>query len=208
MSSHTLIISKDENSTTSLNNLFPCSTTPMTSVISFAQIFSCILNHAHITLSGAWWTVRSIWLYFFQSCLQIFIHVRSHLRLLFPRLNNPSSQPLLVCQTLQSLHQFHDLTLDSFQYVHVALIQGSLELDPALQMCLNMAEERRKITSLDLMVVLSLMQPKMLLTTFVTGYISGSCSVCCLPEPPGPFLQICFPAGQSPTYTRALGYFS
>lgn len=96
MSSHIYAISKDDDSTAPLNNLFPCSTTPMTKV-SF---------------------------------------------LLFEnRLNNPISQPLLTCQTLQPLHQLHGLSLDSFQYVHVVLVQGSPEPDRALQRSLTRAEE-------------------------------------------------------------------
>lgn len=43
---------------------------------------------------------------------------------------------------------------------------GSPELDPALQMCLTRAEQRARITSLNLLVMPHLMQPRMLVTIF------------------------------------------
>jgi len=52
------------------------------------------------------------------------------------------------------------------QYVDVFLVLGSPELDTALQMCLTSGKQRRRITSIDLLVVFFLMQLSMLLAFF------------------------------------------
>jgi len=54
--------------------------------------------------------------------------------LLFSVLNSPSSQPFLMGEMLQSLRHLCGFLLDSLQCVHVALVPGSPELDPGLQM--------------------------------------------------------------------------
>lgn len=52
----------------------------------------------------------------------------------FFMLNNPSFQPLLVCQMLQSFNHLHGPLLDLLWYAHVSCIQRSPEPDTALQM--------------------------------------------------------------------------
>ena len=103
------------------------------------HLIPCLFTEHHWEASGC----------LFHSCLQVFIHARSHLSLLFSRLNNPSSQPLFVCQTPQSLHQLHSLSLGCFQHIHIALIQVNPELDSTP----DVSPGLRRITSLDLMVV-------------------------------------------------------
>lgn len=51
----------------------------------------------------------------------------------------------------QSLHDLHGTVLDSFQHVHVCVVEGSLEVDVALQVCLTSADQRKRITSLSLL---------------------------------------------------------
>lgn len=73
---------------------------------------------------------------------------------------------------------------------------GSPELDTVQFRCnLTRAEQKERFTSLDLLVMLFLMQPRIILVFFASGNIVGSCSILHPPESPNPFLQSCFPAG-------------
>lgn len=51
-------------------------------------------------------------------------------------LQSQLSQPLLIQQMLQSLSHTCGLLLDLLLYVHVCLVVGIPELDPAIQPCL------------------------------------------------------------------------
>lgn len=68
------------------------------------------------------------------------------------------SQPPKL-QMHQSLHHLHGLSLSLFQCVHISLILQSSDLDPAVQVCLTRAEQRGRITSINLPAVLFLMHP-------------------------------------------------
>lgn len=89
---------------------------------------------------------------------------------------------------LQSLNHLCGLSQVSLWYVHVSLILVIPVLDPALQMCLTRAEERGRITSLDLLLMLCLTQPRVLLAFFLA--VAASCSTWCPPGPPAPFLHV------------------
>lgn len=67
---------------------------------------------------------------------------------------------------LQSLNHLCGLLLVSLQYLSCVL--GSLELDAAAMCGLTAAEQRRRITSLDLLVVLFLVHSRRLLATSAT----------------------------------------
>lgn len=66
-------------------------------------------------------------------------------------------------KVLQSLHHICGLTLDSLQDVH-----GGVDLDPTSACPSTSAEHRGKITSLDLLAMLFLMQHRILLAFFST----------------------------------------
>ena len=78
----------------------------------------------------------------------------------------PALSAFHCIKILQSLSHLCGPLLGSLQYVHVRLVLGSPEQDPALRMGLISAEQRGRITSLDLLAILLLMQPKMLLAAF------------------------------------------
>jgi len=59
-----------------------------------------------------------------------------------------------------ALHWTLSSELDS---LHVSLVVGSLEPDPAVQMCLTSSEQRVKIISLDLLAMVFLFQLRRLL---------------------------------------------
>ena len=63
-------------------------------------------------------------------------------------------------EILQSLNHLLDPLLSSLQYMLVSLVLGSPALAIGLQMGLTSAEQRGRITSLDLLATLSLIQPK------------------------------------------------
>jgi len=58
---------------------------------------------------------------------------------------------------VQSLNCPRGRTLNLFHYVNVSLVLGSPELDPALQMGPSIADQRGRITSLDLLAMPFLM---------------------------------------------------
>lgn len=76
------------------------------------------------------------------------------------------SQPVFKLKILQSLHHLSTLLMDLFQSIYVSLALGSPDMNQDFQMCLNSAEQRRRITSPNLQAQLTLMQPTMLLTFF------------------------------------------
>lgn len=69
-------------------------------------------------------------------------------------------------------------------------------------------EQKRRATSFNLLEMLYLMQPRMLLTFFLSGHIAGLWSICCPPEPPSPSQQSCFKASHPPVCTGAWSNFS
>lgn len=72
-------------------------------------------------------------------------------------------QPLLVCQMLQFVDHLCGCLVDLLQFVHVFLVLGSPKVDTILKMWLHQWLVEGGITFLDLLAVLSLMQPRMLL---------------------------------------------
>ena len=67
------------------------------------------------------------------------------------------------CFLGRALHRLRGPCLDSLHSLCASFFQEDPALDPALQMCLTRAEQRERITSLNLLVMLCLMQPRMLL---------------------------------------------
>lgn len=82
------------------------------------------------------------------------------------------SQPFFIGEMLQSLRHLSDSLLDFLQYVHVCLALGGPELDTALQVWPHSAEQRGMITSLDLLVMVVPMQPRITISLCC----KGSCS--------------------------------
>jgi len=93
---------------------------------------------------------------------------------------------------LQSLHYLCGSLPDSFLYVHVSLVLGSPALDTALQTCLTRADQRRRITSLDLLAALCLKQPKMLVAFFAISTHSWIIVSFLLIRTPRSILPSCF----------------
>lgn len=63
---------------------------------------------------------------------QLFVCMgENFLSLLFSRPNRHKPLNLSLCEELLSLNHFGGLLLDSFKYLHVSLVMGSPELDPA-----------------------------------------------------------------------------
>ena len=75
-------------------------------------------------------------------------------------------QPVPIPWILQSLNHLCCLALDSLQDIPVYLLLGSPSLNPALQIFITRAEQRRGITSVNLLAVLCLMQSRMPLAFF------------------------------------------
>lgn len=65
-------------------------------------------------------------------------------------------------QVLQDHNHLHGPSMELLQDVHISLVLGS----PALQVCLTRARQGWRITSLDLLAMLCLMQPRRLLAAF------------------------------------------
>lgn len=72
------------------------------------------------------------------------------------------SQPLLDGQLLQSHNRLCGPSLGSLSYACVCVEMWSPKLDPALELCLTRAEQRERITSLNLLAMLFLMQTRRL----------------------------------------------
>ena len=102
-------------------------------------------------------------------------------------------QPFCVHLVLQILDNLDGLLLDSLQCIHVSHVLGSR----ALQMCLTSAEQKGKITSLNLLAMFCLMQPWRLLAFFAAR------AHCCLTvnqsirTTPGPFFPKLLPTPHS-----------
>lgn len=77
---------------------------------------------------SCFFTVKSMALCpLYSPCQQVFIHTDEvPLNLLFLRLKNASSQPLLIRQMLQTCHQLCSLLLDSIHYAHVSCTTTSV----------------------------------------------------------------------------------
>lgn len=75
---------------------------------------------------------------------------------------------------LSFINQLGGPLMHSIHYAYVPPVLGSPALDPAPQVCLTKAEERERFTSLDLLAMLFLVQPRRLLAAFVAG------ARCCL----------------------------
>jgi len=103
----------------------------------------------------------------------------SPVRCLYRLIRSPaafsSSGWLIPASASVTLNHLCGLLLDSFQYVHVSLVLGSPAMDTALQFCLSRAEQRLRITSLDLLAMLCLLHPGRLAATLSQGHIAGSC---------------------------------
>lgn len=106
---------------------------------------------------------------FFILPHQVFIHLdKIPLRLCFGQ-NNPSSLSLSSYQRCFTPFIIFMVFFWSL-LVHVCLILGHQMPDPAFQVCLTSAEQRRGITSLGLLVILCLMQPRRLLAFVSKGH--------------------------------------
>lgn len=94
-------------------------------------------------MSCHWAALRKAWLHLLYCSHQVFMHIDEiPLKHLLSALKSPRSQPLLIHKILQVLNHLRGASLYSFQFVHVSFVLGSLELDPALQMCLTSPEQR------------------------------------------------------------------
>lgn len=87
----------------------------------------------------------------------------------FPRTSNTSireiQQPPLAAFA-QTLNYLCGLSLDFLQYVHISLVLRSPELDPVLRRGPIRAEQKRRITPLDFLAILSLMQARIPFAAF------------------------------------------
>lgn len=128
------------------------------------------------------------------------------LRLLSSRLNSPW---LSARKVFQSFNHLCGPSLVLSQYVPVSLVLGNT----AFQMLLTGAKQKERITSLDLMAMLCLMQPQGIRPQGMFGIL------CCKgvfpaygqlvpPGAPGPSLHICFPAGWPPACAGTTGLYS
>ena len=70
---------------------------------------------------------------------------------------------------------------------------------------LTSAEQRGRITSVDLLVTVILTQSRCCWTSLLPRYIASSCSLWCPPGPQVPFLQSCFPESHPSACTGAWG---
>jgi len=93
------------------------------------------------------------------------------LSLLFSQLNSPSFLSLSF-YAAYSLNHLRGPSSDLLQQVHVSLVLGSPGLNLALQTCLTIAEQRRRVTSLHVLATHLLMQPRMRLDILLQGRIA------------------------------------
>ncbi|KAK4816374.1 hypothetical protein QYF61_016278 [Mycteria americana] len=117
---------QDGASATSLGNLFQCLTTIITKnlfLISSLNLPSFSLKPLPLVLSQ-------------QALIKSLTErplIRSPRSLLFSRLNNPNSQPLLIGEVFQPPDHFCGPPLDPLQQVHVFPVLRAPELDAVLQ---------------------------------------------------------------------------
>ena len=107
---------------------------------------------------------------------------------------------------LEALSSLCNVLLDSLPYAHVGLVLENPELDRGLQMCLIRAEQKGRITSLDLLARLCLVQPRMPLDFFAARAHCWLMFNFLSTGSPAPPLQSCFPASGPPACTVIEGY--
>lgn len=147
VSSWVLNISKDEDSVIVSGQIHSIKTLSYFGGISFIPFSAyCFLSY-HLA------PLRSVWLPFLYSPLRCLLWMdKMPLRLLSSRLNSPW---LSARKVFQSFNHLCGPSLVLSQYVPVSLVLGNT----ALQMLLTGAKQKGRITSLDLMAMLCLMQP-------------------------------------------------
>lgn len=132
-----------------------------------------------------WEPLRKVWFVSFPApnrCLYILIGFL--LSLLFYKMNNHYSL-ILIRQVLQSLNHFV-----AFHWTPCISCTGEPSNERSTQVYHTRAEQRERITSLDLLVLICLMQPRRLLICFAArlfckqvlfGYAPGgiTCNVFC-----------------------------
>lgn len=133
MSSWVVNISKDGDSTAFLVNLFYC-VTSLTIFFFFLSGISFISICAHCLSSSHWVLLRRVWFHLLYSLPRGVCTRFKDLPRAFScqGWTGPASQPLLLCQMLQSLYHFCGTSLDLLQYVHVCLILRSLKQEYGL----------------------------------------------------------------------------
>lgn len=88
-----------------------------------------------------------------------------------------NSQSFLRGEVLESSDHSYCPSLDSLQQVHVFILLETPELDAGMQEVLPKAQQRERIASLDLLVVLLLIQSRIwVLSNFLSASISKSSS--------------------------------
>jgi len=136
----------------------------------------------------------------FARSLQVFIHTNQ-----MPPEQSQLSQPFLTGEMPQSLHHLCGPSLDSLQYVHVSPVLGSHSTPPMASPVLS---QKRRITPIDLLVTLFLMQPRKPLAAFEAQAHCWLMFNLVSTRTPGPFLQSYFPAGWPPVCSHARGRLS
>lgn len=199
VSSWVLNISKDEDSVIVSGQIHSIKTLSYFGGISFIPFSAyCFLSY-HLA------PLRSVWLPFLYSPLRCLLWMdKMPLRLLSSRLNSPW---LSARKVFQSFNHLCGPSLVLSQYVPVSLVLGNT----ALQMLLTGAKQKGRITSLDLMAMLCLMQPQGIspqecLAFFAAKGYSWLMVNLVPPGAPGPSLHICFPAGWPPACAGTWGF--
>ena len=159
-----LSISTDGCFTTPLGNLYQFLT-----ILTVTKVVFCVQTEFPIfsvVPTASWPVSRHYWE---RSCSLIFIPSHQVLTEMQKIPCEPSllqeehsqlSQPLLRGEMLRFLHCLHGPSLDLLRYVHVSLVLGSPELETGLQVQPHQCKERGRITSLNPLTSLCLMQPR------------------------------------------------
>jgi len=169
MSRQLLDISMVEDSTTSMSKLCQCSVTITVKLFPDVQreppVFQAVLTASGSVTGHHWKEPGSVC---FTPSLQVFIYIDK-----IP--TEPSllqaeqfqlSQPFLIGEMLQTLIHLCDPSLDSHQYINASLVLGSPELDKHSRCGLTSAEQRGRITSLNLVATLCLKQLRIPFASF------------------------------------------
>lgn len=177
--SRLLSISKEGDPTISLGNLCQCSHTAQKCCLIFRGNLLCSSLCPLPLVLSLGTTDTSLAL----SCSTLPSGIEGHWW-------DPPEPPLLQAEQSQlsqplfpSLDHLGVPLLESSQYVWVCLALGSPELDPVLQVQPHQCRVEGKDSSLSLLGILGLIQPRMPSAFLVTRHVAGSCPVQC---PAGP----------------------
>jgi len=142
-----------------------CSTTlTAKSIFLCLSGISCVSICAHCLLCFQWAPLRRVWLRLLYSPHQVFMHTgKIPLSLLFSRLNSPST--LSFCLYVRCSKPSVILMALSWPCpnMSMSLLYWGAQSWTQYSRCLTSAEWRGRITSLDLLAALLLMQPRMLM---------------------------------------------